>query len=63
MAEIIEGSFSENARWIMTLQHYEFDDEYRAGRHHQNDDTCLGYPTVQHIHQTSLLCRRAIAST
>ena len=24
------------ARWVMTLQEYDFDVEYRAGKHHQN---------------------------
>ena len=26
------------ARWVMTLQEYDFDVEYRAGKHHQNAD-------------------------
>ena len=29
------------ARWVMTLQEYDFNVQYRAGKHHQNADAIL----------------------
>jgi hypothetical protein len=38
MAQTIKDPPPKIARWVMTLQEYDLDVEYRAGKHHQNAD-------------------------